>query len=302
MVDWGKYEEWFRIQGSRAGGALDEDSWTKAKRDLRFLESEGFDLEAVTPQQFSLWVIRRLDAKTFQKGRANNLRTEMLRWFTYRDGVRPVLPRWRPEDSKEKALSREGKFTALGYECDDRRLTMRRRFMVYFALLTGTEPGEAAYVEETDFDADLGGVHILHPIKGHARRFVPLPKSFWSPRRPGITTWLRWREVDERHPAAVFTGRPNRWGAPKRLEPSALSREMQKVAAATGVWINWQVTRHTFGTDLLEAQFGERYVMKVLGLRNMAHLPTYAEARPNALNARYRSLKGLDPFQGRLAD
>lgn len=297
-----KFEEWFRTRGSRTGGPLGAASWMKARRDLAFLEAEGLDLARVTPEELSLWLVRRLDSRQIGTGRANNVRTEALRWFRYRDGQTPTLPRWRPEDGKEKAMTAAQKFVALGFQDDDPLIELRGRFVVWFALATGTEPSEACMVDETHFDQGQLGLHVLYPCKGHARRFVPLPKSFWSPRRPGIATWLRHREVAPADALAVFTGRPGRWGEPARMTPAGLGNLMQKVRRQTGVPINWQVTRHTFATDLLEAKFGERYVMKVLGLRNMTHLPRYSEARPAALNKRFRSLTGLDPWQGADAD
>jgi integrase len=298
VTDWTKYNEWFRTRGSRSGSPLDLDSWKKARRDLAFLEAEGLRLETMTPDQFTSWIVKRLDARAFQQGRASNLRTEALRWFRYRDGVTPDLPRWRPEDPKEKALSPGQKFLALGFSDENPRTQMRGRFMVYFALITGTEPAEACHVLDEHVDDVQGGLHVHFPCKGHARRFVPLPKAFWSSRRPGIVAWRRHREPATDEPGAVFTGRHHNGDVVQRMSPGGLSNLMQKVRRQTGVPINWQVTRHTFATDLLEAQFGERYVMRVLGLRSMTHLPTYAEARPAALQRRFRQLSGLDPWAG----
>lgn len=296
-MDMRAYEDWFRSEGSRAGHALDADSWKKAKRDLVFIEASGLPLDSATPADARRFLVRKLDSGRVSHGRLNGLRTELLRWFRFRDGATPSLPRWREEDPKEKALTAPQKARAFTYVHRNPAIEMRGRFLVALALTSGAEPAEVAPMDVDDFDLDRGGVEIRHPSKGHARRFVPLPETFLTdPTKPSLAAWLQQREICPTDPKALLTGRQGTRRQARRLTPSALSGLLQKVRAQTGAPINWQATRHTTATDLLEAGLGERYVMHVLGLRSLAHLPRYAEARSVALVARFRALGGTDPY------
>ena len=85
----------------------------------------------------------------------------------------------------------------------------------------------------------------------------------------------------------------------KRRAPGAAGFNdtiLQDVRARTGVPINWQVTRHTWATDLLEAKYSVRYLQKLGGWHNLTHLSRYAEARAGPVEASYRHLSGIDPW------
>ena len=139
-----------------------------------------------------------------------------------------------------------------------------------------------------------------------AARLLGLDPGIWKilthPKRPSFANWLKHRIEPKADPTALFTtcgteligGRE-----PRRMTPEGLSAVLQRVRRATGVPINWQVTRHTWATNLLEAGFGERYLQQLGGWHELKHLSRYAEARPAAMLRKYRGLKGTDPFGGR---
>jgi integrase len=301
MPDFDAYRKWFLVEGSLWERPLGEAT---LKADLYWLgraDEEGLALDTGDVSSFRSYVVA-LKTAGLSPGTANNLTTALRRWLRFRDGREYKLPVWKQALPKEKALGAEQKFIVMGYTCESARLQMRRRFMVALALTSGAEPAEVAPLGESDFVVDdrrgRYGVFIRRPCKGHMEGFVNLPKSvLTSTRRASLKTWLAWREVDEEDPEAVFTGR-QAFGRPRRMTPAGLSDEMQVIRSATGVPLNWQVTRHTCGTDLLEAGYSERYVQKHLRLHSLHHVSRYAEAREDQMNKAYRSLRGLDPYRG----
>lgn len=295
-----KYAEWYLSAGGKWGQPLDATTLKEDRKILQYLERVGFDVGAATEGTCRAYLLGRLSAGEVGKGRLNAISKALMRWLRFREGAEVKLPTWKEPDPKMKALSRDQVFLALGYRHQNVQQSARDRFVLALALTCGAEPGEVAPMNLEDVDVEQGGIHVNHPIKGHRRRFVPLPPTVLShTKRPSFTHYLKYRVEAPSDPRALFTTCGSEIigsRAKRRLSPEALTAVLQRVRRATGVPINWQVARHTFATNLLEAEFGERYVMHALGLTNMNHLPRYAEARVGNVVRRFRKLKGTDPF------
>lgn len=300
-VDWEKYQAWFLTEGNHKGNPLDDDTFTEDKRKLQALEREGVDLYAITHDQAKLLLVqkrRQLPAA----GSTNNISKALTRWFRFRDARDVKLPKWKEEAPKERALDKAQVHISLGYTHDDPRRQLRARFLTALAVTSGAEPAELAPVDESDFDLKRGGLHIDHPCKGHRRRFVPLPASVLTARnRPSYVVWMKHREIDEKDPHAVFTGRSWRpkagLGAVRRLKPSGLTAILQDVRAQTGVPINFQVARHTWATNLVDAGYSLRHIQKLGGWHSLDIVARYAESRSDHAEAAFRRLRGTDPFR-----
>lgn len=296
MVDFQKYAEWFLVEGSARQLPLMQTTLEEDRVILQRLERRGVDLASLTVTEAKAFLVREKQ-RGLANGSVNNVSKALRRWLRFRDGADVRLPTWKEDDPEEKALTREQKWLSFGYTHADRATEIRAKFILAFALASGVEPGEAAPMNVDDVDLERGGVHVRFPVKGHKKGFVPLPANvLTNPRRPSFQTWLRHRPVPKGDPNALFV--LLRRGPPRRMTPASLSAVLQDIQAQTGVRVNWQVTRHTCGTDLLEAGYGERYVMKHLRLTSLAHLPRYAEARAPVAEAKYRRLTGIDPFGG----
>lgn len=296
-----QYETWYLTRGNQRGRPLDATTLNEDRKIFRFLEREGLDLLTLDEDGVRAYLYRRQARQDAGPGRLNGISKALRRYLRYRTGRDVDLPTWREPDPKEKALTKDQVFVALGYRHPNAAQNARDRFILAFALTSGVEPGECAPINVHDIDLDQGGVHVHHPIKGHRRRFVPLPASVLThTKRPSFQNWMKHRVPPPDDPDALFTtcGTELVAGRPRRMTPEGLSAVLQRVRRETGVPINWQVTRHTLATNLLEAEFGERYVMRVLGLSSMMHLARYAEARQSQVIKKFRKLKGTDPYQG----
>lgn len=299
-LDWARYQAWFLTEGNHRGDPLDEDTWIEDRRKLEQIHREGLDLLTSTPDEARIWLARK--RRSLKPGSVNNLSKALARWLRFRDG-RPVkLPKWREEIPEDRALDREEIYEALGYTHRDARRQLRARFLTALAVSSGIEPAEAAPLDVEDFDLKRGGVLIEHPCKGHRRRFVPLPKAvLTAPNRASFAVWMKHREIAPDDPDAVFTGRSWRpstgHGPVERLRPSGLSAILQDVQKQTGVPINFQVARHTWATNLVDAGYSLRHVQKLGGWHGLDIVARYAESRPGQAEEKYRQLKGLDPFR-----
>lgn len=295
-LDEAKYREWFVVEGGSRGQPLDTDTLVEDLRILRRVQAAGIDLGAVSVAEAKAWLVR--ERARLAAGSVNNLSKALRRFMRFRDGQDVRLPTWKEEAPEEKALTKSQKWIVSGYSHPNYAQTVRARFITAFALASGVEPAEAAPMDIDDFDLERGGVHVRFPAKGHKRGFVPLPANvLTNPRRASFVTHLKHR------PKPKVAGDENAVfvmvrGTPRRMTPAALSRVLQDVQAQTAVRINWQVTRHTCATDLLEAGYRERYVQKHLRLHSLSHVSRYAEARAPVVEAKYRKLKGIDPFGG----
>ena len=298
-----KYSEWYLTRGSARGRPLDATTLSEDRKIFRFLlRSNALDLDTFAPEDARRYLFARLARREVEVGRLNAISKALRRWLRYRDGEDVDLPTWREPDPKMKALTADQKFVAFGYRHPNAVQDARDRFVLALALTSGLEPGEAAPLNVQDIDIDQGGIYVHHPVKGHRRGFVPLPASVLThPKRPSFQNWMKHRIAPKDEPDALLTTCGSEITGdrrPRRMTPPGLSAVLQRVRRETGVPINWQVARHTIATDLLEAEYGERYVMHFLRLTSMTHLPRYAEARPAAMLRRYRKLRGLDPFKG----
>ena len=296
MVDWTKFQEWFILKGGVEGAPLEDVTLKEDLRVLRRVEAKGVSLDELTVEAAEAFLVSE-KKRGLGPGGLNGYSKALRRFLRFSSGRDYKLPTWREPEPVEKALSADQKFAALGYMHEDQTIQVRNRFVTLFALLSGVEPGEAAPMDLADFDVERGGVHVRHPVKGHKAGFIPLPASvLTNPRRPSFQTWLKRRPVPKDDPNAVFVSVTR--GRVRRMTPEALSAVLQDVRRQTGVPINWQVTRHTWATDLLEAGYSVRYLQKLGRWHNLTHLSRYAEARSGPVESSYRKLRGIDPYGG----
>lgn len=296
------YSAWFLTEGKLNEMPLGRVTLREDLKRLRRISAAGVDLDAVTVRDAKAFLVERLRSGQ-EPGSVNGESKALARWMRYRDGEPVKLPRWPEGEAREKALTPEQVFRALGYVHENPLAQLRARALVSFAVASMCEPAEVSPMDDTDVDFERGGVQVDHPSKGHLRGFVPMSAAaLSSPRRPSLATWLKRRPVAPDDPHALWTTLPTRGRGhvkvkPERMTPEALSAELQRVAVQTGVPINWFATRHTGATWLVDAGLSLRYIQKLLRLRSLQYVSRYGEARELKVIEGFRRVGGINPHR-----
>jgi integrase/recombinase XerD len=160
---------------------------------------------------------------------------------------------------------------------------LRHRAMLECLYSAGLRASEAVGLREEDVDFGNGLLLIRHTKRDKSRN-VPFDER--------LKDWLlayrarRDKERGEKAPPVWFFCSSN--GVP--LSRGSLWRAFRQYADAAGLpdWASLHTLRHTYATELVEANFGVQEIQQLLGHSSISTTGIYLHARPVALAEKIR--------------
>ncbi|MEA3199483.1 MAG: integrase/recombinase XerD [Thermoplasmata archaeon] len=237
--------------------------------------------------------------------------------FSYNNDVKALnaLLRWRKlhrevhfKAHKEpraqlRTLSRDAIWKLFGYRCASPEAEKMHRALLLVAYVTGARASEVAAMTLSDLDPKRSRIRIAKPAKGGLKRWLPVERWVWSPKRP-LAAWLKVRPVPEGESDALWTtthksgnGGYAPGAAPARRVTSDYLRVcLYRVGEAVGVKVNFNVLRHTRATHLVRLGWSLLYVRTYLGHTSVKSTEIYAEVHPEDMDKAMQKRPGKDPF------
>jgi integrase len=211
-------------------------------------------------------------------------------------GERPFKKPQLPRGPQVLGLGADEVRRVLSYRHPHPATSRLFRAVVFTELTLGWRPSELARLRVHDLDPKASRVHCAFPAKGGRRRWVPVPRSTWSPKRPLMAYLARRPE----HPSGWLfintLSRPHtEHGRP--VTPEYLERVMRRVSLETGVHLNHNLCRHTVAVRLRRNDFDPLDIRDYLGHTKVQE--TYLED-PHSLEDRMRRRPPKDFYQGGL--
>jgi integrase/recombinase XerD len=156
------------------------------------------------------------------------------------------------------------------------------RILLTTIYATGLRLSEALHLRVTDIDSQQGAIRVTQG-KGNKQRLVPLS--------PALLAELRewWRE--HRNPQWLFPGKAQ----DRPLDSSAVQKACQRAVDRAGLapGVSAHTLRHTFATELLEADVDLLTIQKILGHADLKTTLIYTHVRRDRLHAVSQVQEGL---------
>lgn len=297
---------------------LDMEPITVGKRleRLDLVLARGFDLDAFTSSPARALVAGRSYLAERRKGGAsidsyNHDVRLLVNLAKHLDYATVRFRMQKPRRAQLRSLRDEQVRDVLDYHADEREADLLHRALLVWALKSGMRPSEIAQLERRDLDPRLSRFHVRKPAKDGLVRWLPIEPWIWSPKRP-FGAYLKWHaEVtggDVHAPLWITRrlgggrGQSARARAPKLGEWRAckspyLRKILNTVGRTTGVRpLNFNVTRHTRGTELRRKGWDLLSIKTYLGHSSVQSTEIYAEVRPDDLDLELRRRPGADFF------
>lgn len=207
-------------------------------------------------------------------------------------------PRLQPKALADAAVRR-----LLAFEGEDEESQRFARAVLLWALKSAMRASEIAAMTLADLDAERGRFYVRKPAKGGKRRWLPIERWVFSPKR-SFGAYLRWRasvadQLPEGQRDALWvttrTGRGH--SRPRRVSPSYLRQLLGRVGHQVGVKVNLTITRHTRATELRRRGWDLLYIREYLGHRSVKSTEVYAELGEGDVHEMMRRRPGIDPYQ-----
>lgn len=223
----------------------------------------------------------------------------LLRWRGWDKHV--TFKRVPPPRVQLRALRDDQVFTLFGYRAQSEEVEKRNRALLLVALKTGMRASEIAAMDVTDLDARNYRIQVRKPAKGGLRRWLPVEKWVFSPKRP-LVAWLKARPEPAKDKGALWTTTAPAGtssgiarGA-RRIDADFLRRGFYEIGDTVGVPINFNITRHTRGTELRRLGWDLTYIQFYLGHSDVSSTAIYAEVHPHDVEKFMRRRPGRDFF------
>lgn len=166
------------------------------------------------------------------------------------------------------------------------------RILLTTLYATGLRVGELVQLRVADIDSQRMTILVQHG-KGDKQRLVPLSSQL-------LVELRQWWKT-HRNPVFLFPGQ----GGNRPLEVSTVQRACQKAAERAGLkaGISPHTLRHTFATEMLEAQVDLPSIQKILGHSSLSTTSIYLHVRRTHLEVAGRAvdLLPLNPFRNSAA-
>lgn len=206
-------------------------------------------------------------------------------------------PRLQPRALTDTQVKR-----LVSHEGDDEESQRLARAALLWAFKSAMRASEFAAMETADLDIDRGRFYVRKPAKGGKRRWLPIEKWVYSPKR-AFGAYLRWRASiahelpDDMKNALWITRRDGgRHGKLRRVSSNYLRQLLGRVGKKTGIHVNLTITRHTRATELRRRGWDLLYIREYLGHRSVKSTEIYAEIGEHDVIKMMQRKPGLDPF------
>lgn len=276
-------------------------TWEKTEMRIRAAQRRGLVFDPWNPENGENYLLKRLEdgATTF----AYNSDVKLLNlWHLHKTGEESKFkPRKKPR-STFKFLSPPEIARVFTYRHRYREVTRLRVALFFWALKSGMRVGEIAAMTTDHLNPQEGKFLVAKPSKRGNRRWLPIERFVWSPKRP-FTAYLRQRAIIPGDEKAVWTTRfsgrtSTRRGPPRRMTEKALTDSLRDMGRSVGLnTLNFNITRHTRGTELYRKWRDLLLVKKYLGHSSLSSTEVYAAVVDGDLDGEMRRRPGSDPFQ-----
>lgn len=277
-------------------------TWKKSVKRIIAAKRRGLVFEPWDPKAGKAYLLKRLEdgCTVF----AFNSDVKLLnRWHQFKTGEERKFKPKRTPKSTHKFLTPEQVQRVLQYRHELPDVQDQRRALFLWAIKSGMRAGEVAAMDEDHVSLRDGKFLVAKPSKGGPRRWLPIERFVLSPKRP-FMKYVNGRPRSEHEPKALWTseryqGRMGPKGPARRLQQVALTRGLREMGKQAGLErLNFNVTRHTRGTELYRTWRDLLKVAKYLGHSNLQSTQVYAAIVDGDLDKEMRRRPGKDPFQG----
>jgi site-specific recombinase XerD len=274
MMDWQALESWLLVRGGADGTGWAASTVEQRMGDLRRAETWGMDVEdfdqddgdrflaslrrdGITPEGLENYVVA-LNALARYHGLEH-------RW-AYPD--RPKRQKTYLDDDEIAQL--------LTYQHDDPILHRRDRAELVVALQTALRPSEAYCLGPDAFDREEHTIHVEKTSKHGIRRRIPVEPWVLSPKRPlgAYLDWLADMDLDDHD--TIWLSFPNdRFAGPRLMGQDYFRDRLRQIGETVAVQVNWQITRRSRATQLLDEGWPLPYVSRYLGHNDVSTTQEY---------------------------
>lgn len=275
---------------------------------LEYARRHGFQLERflrapkAAQREGDAYLVRRLEEGSLH---AFNNDVQWLMALAAWRGHRDVKFRRRPDPPVQfRALDRAQIQRVTGYRHRNPVVNRFRRALLLVFLETGARLSEVARLELQDLDPVRSLIHIRQPAKRGRRRWIPVSRWIWSPKRP-LGAYLSQRPGTST--TSTTTGaREALWMVdwsgsghvrPRPASPDYLRRVLFHVSADLGFTVNGNVFRHTKATELRRRGFDILVIKFILGHASIESTQVYAELTPQDVYTLFRRRPTPDYYQ-----
>lgn len=307
-IDWPAFEAWCLLEGSKSGEGLAPLTVDRRLRRLERLLREDYaideDLEAEgrralgdaaqdqgSPSTHRNWVKALNTLARYEHGQD---------LFEYREKE----PKREARPLNETAISR-----LKDVRWEDTYRNYIGRAAVHLSLYIGVRRSEFAAIEldhlEPPGERDrFGAIHIAEPAKGGRKRWLPLEKEVWSPKRP-FGAYLNNRLTDPEDPEALWVRPPRKHAGhetqPIRATGKYLYDLISEAGDRAGTHFNFTRSRHTALTRLRRENphVDRDFIQAWAGHRSSKSADTYLEITHRDLEDRLRLRPRRDIYADR---
>lgn len=276
-------------------------TWEKARMRFRAAQRRGLILDPWDPENGENYLLRRIEDRCTTWAYNNDVKLLNM-WHEFKTGKeRRFKPRARPR-STFKFLTDDEIRRVFAYRHRYREVTRQRRALFFWAIKSGMRVGEIAAMTEDHLSEHDSKFLVAKPSKRGTRRWNPIERYVWSPKRP-FKPYLRRRAIVNGDPKALWTTRfsgrgGTRKGPARRMTEKALTDALRDMGRAVGLkTLNFNITRHTRGTELYRKWRDLLLVKKYLGHSSVQSTEVYAAAVDGDLDLEMRRRPTRDPFQ-----
>lgn len=289
-MDWQAFQDYVLLDLNWSPITVD-----KMTRRLRAIELAGVTLSPLDAAAARDYLRRRIMAGVTTHALNNDVKAlnSLHRFHTGADKG-PYRKR-RGNPSTFKYLTPEEVKRVLQYRHRDPVVERFRRALTLWALKSGMRISEVHAMNLPDLRPKESKFEVRKPAKLGRRRILPIEPWIWSPKRP-LGAYLAKRATPPSDPEAVWVLESH--GPPRRAPVSELRAALKAVGVSTGVRkLNFIVTRHTRGTELLQRWGDLTKVRDYLGHATIRTTEIYAYSHEEDLFNAMRRRPSRDPYQ-----
>lgn len=279
--DWEGFDTFLVTQATLAPDTIDD-----LYRCLRRMFRRGFIWQSVEDEAVTGLFLKQQAPRGASEYKKNvQVVNLILRW----QGSRLKYPYPKRQRSQPVRYKSQELRSLRAFGHSNPLVVLRNRALVEMALQTGMRRGEVARFRVNDLDVDEGTLEIKKPSKNGLIRTIPVDPSFLAPKGP-FMSWLRARPVVHDDPGAVWVnlvgGQPA--GA---MSKEKVGQLMTVIGKACGVRANFNRSRHTRATELLQRGLHPRYVQFYLGHADLKATMVYMEADEYDLKREFEKVR-----------
>jgi integrase len=271
---------------------------------LRFCLNKGFDVAAFVQSEDGAkgtggaFLERRVDAGATVHVDNNHAQ---LRNLLSRCGghERVHFGRKRRPPPERKALTEDELELVRTYTCRGGRQRIFRRALLCVAFETGLRASELAGLTLSDLDPIGSRIRVARPAKGGQRRWLPMPRWIWSPKRP-LGAYLARRPQPVGPDAdALWTTERDGWERPcppRRMSQDYIRTTMWQIGDELGIPLSFNRARHTTASQLRRLGYDLLFIKFWLGHASVKSTEVYVEFTNADVDAHFRRRPSPDPY------